>query len=73
MQKSELQVSLFEMQSGSCPWTLWDFSIGFGPLDLKIFLIVGLCFCSGWLWAVKDKIHTWSSDLETTKASVGSF
>lgn len=47
MQKSELQVSLLEMQSGSCPWTRWDFSIVFGALDLKIFLIAWTFFLLG--------------------------
>lgn len=74
MQKSELQISLFEMQSGSCPWALWGFSIVFGLLDLKNCLIAWIFYLLGVIVGSQgQKIHTWTPDLETTKASVGSF
>lgn len=71
MQKSELQVFLFEMQSvlghsGASPSCL--------DSNLKIFFIAWTFFLLGVVVGSQgQKIHTWISDLETTKASVGSF
>lgn len=69
MQRSELQVSLLDMQSGFCPCACWWFSIAFGPLIWRLSWLPGLSFCLWWLWGVQGQnIHfdVWPGDDKST-------